>query len=227
MGLPDENRHAVDADEIREQRRLAFHDGQSRQRPDVAKAQDGGPVGDDRDGLADAREIPHRGRILLDGQADARHAGSVDVPQNLLRIDGDAGDGVDLAATMTIEHPIRLAQEARRGQLRNPVIEAAIRLFVHLERQLPHRPALIAPQRGEVLDRQPRLGHHLEHLREAPGLMNRLDDQDLRNLHGAGGSSGAAEGSTQQLANDRVPRPLGQPIQWRHASRGHSFFRGT
>src|SRR2546430_12243072 len=51
-----------------------------------------------------------------------------------------------------IEHPVRLADEARGRQLPDALIQRAVRLLVHLERDLPERTALVASQRGQVLD---------------------------------------------------------------------------
>ena len=122
-------------------------------------------------------------RICLDREAHARHSGRVDVAQHLLRVDGKTRDLTDLAAAMPIEHPIRLADEAGGRQPSDPLIEAAVRLLVHLERDLPERSALLTAQRAQVLDGQAGVGDDLQHLRKAPRLMNRLDEQNLRNLH--------------------------------------------
>ena len=122
-------------------------------------------------------------RVCLDREAHARHSGRVDVAQHLLRVDGKTRDLTDLAAAMPIEHPIRLADEAGGGQPSDPLIEAAVRLLVHLERDLPERSALLTAQRAQVLDGQAGLGDDLQHLRKAARLMNRLDEQDLGYLH--------------------------------------------
>ena len=63
------------------------------------------------------------------------------------------------------------------------VVEAAVRRLVHLERDLPQRPALIAPQGGQMLDGQTRFGDHLQHPGETAGLVHCLDDENFRNLH--------------------------------------------
>ncbi len=183
--LAQQNRHAVDPDQIRKQRRLAFHHRQSGECSDISQAEHRGAVGHDRDGIVDAGEITNRSRIVLDREADSRHTGCVDVPQHLLSVDRDTRDCTDLAAAMTIENAIRLAEKAGRGQLANAVIQAAIRFLVHLQRQLPHCPPLVAAQRGQMLDRQAGIGDDLQHLRQAPGLVDGLDDQNFRNLHTA------------------------------------------
>src|SRR2546430_12647119 len=82
-----------------------------------------------------------------------------------------------------IEHPVRLADEARGRQLPDALIQRAVRLLVHLERDLPERTALVASQRGQVLDGQPRIRDHLQHLDEAAGLVDGLDHENFRDLH--------------------------------------------
>ena len=180
----DQDRHAIEADQVRKQRGLALHDRQSCERTDVAQAQDRRAVGDDGDGAAEGGELQRRLRILLDREAHARHARRVDIAQHLPGVDRQARHGADLAAAMAIEHPVRLADEARRRQLSDPLIQRAVRLLVHLERDLPERAALVAPQRGQVLDGQSRIRDHLQHFGEAPGLVDRLDDENFRDLHG-------------------------------------------
>src|SRR5579864_8602050 len=116
-------------------------------------------------------------RVLLDCKTYAGHPGRVDIPENLQRVDWKARYGLDLAAAMPVEHAVGLTDETGIRQLVDAVVEAAVRLFVHLECDFPQRPALIAAQCGQVLDRQARLGNDEQHTRQAAGLMERLDNQ--------------------------------------------------
>jgi hypothetical protein len=78
---------------------------------------------------------------------------------------------------------IGIADETRIRQLIDAIVEAAIRLFVHLECDFPQRAALVAAQRGQMLDGQAGLGDDEQHARQAAGLVDRLDNQYFRNLH--------------------------------------------
>ena len=183
IGLVEKDRHGVDVDERREKRRLAFHDRQPGERADVAEPEHGRPVGDDRDRVAEARVFESLRGILADREADPRDARRIDVAQDLLGRDRDGRLRADLPAAVPVEHAVRLADEARAGQRVDPAVEAAIRLFVHLQRDFPERAALVAPQRLEVVDRESRFRDHLQHLCEAARLMHGFDHQDLGNLH--------------------------------------------
>ena len=113
----------VDAGELLEQHALAFHDRFGRQRADVAEAEHGGTVGDDRDEVAARGHLGGRGRVaddLLAGVGDAGRVGQrelalghhrlgrhdldlagwctpVVVERSLLEKIGIAGHGVDEA----------------------------------------------------------------------------------------------------------------------------------
>ncbi len=52
--LIEQDRHGMDSDQRREQRRLALHDGQPRERADIAEPEYGRAVGHDRDRVAEA-----------------------------------------------------------------------------------------------------------------------------------------------------------------------------
>ena len=143
----------------------------------------GGAVGDDRHGVIETGEIVRRVRIFLDRKTYAGNTRRVDVPEHLQCVDRNARYGPDLAAAMPVENAIRFTDETGRGQLADPVVEAAVRLLVHLERDFPRGSALIATQRGQVLNGEPRVSNHLEHFRETSRLMNSFDDENLGNLH--------------------------------------------
>ena len=157
--------------------------GRPASRADVTQSQHRGPVGDDGDRVVELGELVGGLRIALDGKAHARNAGRVDVPQNLQGVDRETRYGLDLAAAVAVEHPIRLADEARVRQLVDAIVETAIRLLVHLQRDFPQRSPLVAAQRGQVLDGETRIGDDQQHTGQAAGLVERFDNQNFRNLH--------------------------------------------
>jgi hypothetical protein len=69
--------------------------------------------------------------------------------------------------------------------LPDALIQRAVRFLVHLERDLPERAVLVAPERREVLDGESRIRDHLQHFGEAPGLMEGLDQENFRDFHAA------------------------------------------
>ena len=178
----------MDADQRREERRLALHDGQARERADVAEAEHGRAVGHDGDRAAEARVLPGERRVPVDGEAHARDARRVDVAQHLLGGDRDRRFGPDLAPAVTVEHAVGLADETRDGQRVDAAVQAAVRLLVHLQRDFPQRAALFAAQRLEVVDGESRVRDHLQDPGEAAGLMHGLDDEDLGDLHARHGT---------------------------------------
>ena len=99
---------------------------------------------------------------LLDREAHPRDARCVDIAQHLARVDRQRRHGADLAAAVAVEDAVGLADEARGRQLPDALVERAVGLLVHLERDLPERPALVASQRGELLDGEPRVGDDLK-----------------------------------------------------------------
>ena len=151
--------------------------------PDVAEPEYRRAVGHDRDRIAEARVLVRERGVLLNGEANPGDARRVDVAQHLLRRDRDGRLRAQLSTAVPVEHAVRLADEARDGQRVDAAVEAAIRLLVHLQRDLPERAALLAPQRLQVVDRESRIGDHLQHTREAARLVHGLDDQDLGYLH--------------------------------------------
>jgi len=71
------DREGVEAAELLEQHRLAFHHGQRCFRPDVTEAQHRGAVGHDGDHVLLRGQRPHLLRVVGDRAADTRHAGGV------------------------------------------------------------------------------------------------------------------------------------------------------
>src|SRR5205823_300581 len=79
--------------------------------------------------------------------------------------------------------PSMTGSPASAPMLPSALIQRAVRLLVHLERDLPERTALVASQRGQVLDGQSCIRDHLQHLDEAAGLVDGLDHENFRDLH--------------------------------------------
>ena len=92
----------VDVAESLEQGRLALHDRQGRLGADVAEAEDGGSVGDHRDGVSLDGQAPRLGRVLVDRLAHARDAGRVDAGEVLPGAKGILQLHRDLAADVRL-----------------------------------------------------------------------------------------------------------------------------
>ena len=83
IALVDLDIEGVDAGELLEQDRLAFHDGLGGERTDRAQAEHGGAVADHADEIAARRQIGRLERILGDqlrGRGDAGGVGERQVP---------------------------------------------------------------------------------------------------------------------------------------------------
>ncbi len=113
-------------------------------------------------------------RILLDGETNARHAGRIDVSQDLLRGNRNARAHLDLAAAMPIEHPIGPADEARGGQRVEACAQLFLPAFFDLDGELPERAALFAMQSGEVFEDQSGFGDDVQNAGEAAGDLLRF-----------------------------------------------------
>src|SRR4029077_273766 len=127
----------------------------------------------------------------------------------LAGVDWQRRHGADLAAAVTVEDTIGLADEARVGQLTDALVERAIGFLVHLERDLPERASLVAPQRDQLLDGEPRVCDDLEHLGETARLMDRLDDDDLRDFHTPEGCPKLGRESTAAPPQEIMPLRAG------------------
>ena len=86
-----------------EQHALALHDRHTGLGADVAKAQNGAAVGDDRRGVPAARELIALARVLLDLEARLCNAGRVRKRQVVLRLDRHARHHFDLALPLAVE----------------------------------------------------------------------------------------------------------------------------
>ena len=67
VGRVDLDIEDVDTGELLEEHGLALHHGLTSERPDIAEAQHGGPVADDRDQVAARRQVPRGVRVGDDG----------------------------------------------------------------------------------------------------------------------------------------------------------------
>ncbi len=99
-------RERVDPGELREEHRLAFHDRQRALGADVAEAEHGGTVGDDRHGVAPHREGPCEILVLGDRAADPRDAGGVHEREVVAVADLGAALDLDLPAEVDEERPV-------------------------------------------------------------------------------------------------------------------------
>ena len=179
----DQDRVGRDPGQRGEQCGLALHHRQARDGPDVAETEDRGAVGDDRDRVRPVRVERGLRGVVADREADPRHAGRVDVAQDLLGRDLQRRLHVDLAALVPVEDAVGLADEARMRQRVDLAVELGIRLLVDLDRDFPQRAPLLAAHRLQVLDHELLLRDRFEHARERARLLEGLDQQDLGYLH--------------------------------------------
>ncbi|MDQ1038326.1 hypothetical protein QFZ75_004742 [Streptomyces sp. V3I8] len=99
-------RPRVDAREALEEGRLALHHRQGGLGADVAEAQDGRAVGDDRDGVALDGQAPGVLGVLRDRHAHPGHTGRVDHREVVTVADGVLGRHLDLAAEVHQERTV-------------------------------------------------------------------------------------------------------------------------
>ena len=109
VGGIDFDVESIHVRECFEQHALALHHGLAGQRPDVAQAQYGRAVGDDRHQVAFGGVAVGVERIFFDFQAGSRHAGRVGQRELPLRVVRFGGDHFDLtgAALAVVTQRIR------------------------------------------------------------------------------------------------------------------------
>ena len=91
------DRPGIDAGELLEQHRLAFHHRHRRLGPDVAEPEHGGAVGDDGDGVLLDRQVPRHVAVVGDGLADPGDARRVGHREVVARLDRHFRAHLDLA----------------------------------------------------------------------------------------------------------------------------------
>lgn len=184
IGVVHQDGHAGQSGKLPEQRGLAFHDRQTGQCADVAQAQDGRAVGDDRHRLAQIGVFVGQLGFFTDGQAHACHPGRVDVAQLLQAAHRLAGHHLYFAALVAVEHAVRLAQKTGIGQRVDLFIDPGVGVLVHLQGDFPDRAVLVAAQGVHVLHHQAAIADHGQHLGQTAGLVFGFDEQYLGDFHG-------------------------------------------
>ena len=101
------HRPGVNAAELLEEDRLALHDGESSLRADVAEAEHGRPVGDDRDGVLLHRQRPDLGGVLGDRARNACHARGVGHREVVTGLQRHARRDFQLASEVKQEGSVR------------------------------------------------------------------------------------------------------------------------
>ena len=91
------------------------------------------------------------------------------------------------------------------GRLVDTLVETPVRLLVHLQRDFPQGPALVAADRDQMLDGQAGLGDHLQHFGQASRLVDGLDDQDLGYFHKGADDTSAARARPRPRASVHTP----------------------
>ena len=107
----------VDIREALEQHRLAFHHGLGGERAEVAEAEDGGAVGDDRDEIALHRVVEGLALILGDRQHRHRDAGRIGEREIALRRHRLGGDDFKLPRPALAVEQQRFLVGERRPRL--------------------------------------------------------------------------------------------------------------
>ncbi len=184
-GVPgiDEDGHRGETDERREERRLPLHHRQPGKWPDVAEAQHRRPVGHDGYGVRQVGVEVRPCGIVANRETHACDARRVHVAQDLRRRDRQRRLHADLAAAVTVQNAVGLANETRVRQRVDPPVELRAGRLVDLHRDLPERPSLVAAQRLQVLDHELLVGDHGQDARQRPGPLHGLDQQYLGNFH--------------------------------------------
>ncbi len=100
------DREAVDAGELLEEKRLAFHDGEGALGTDVAQTEHGGAVGDDGHGVLLDRQVVHPLGLGLDRLAHASHPGGVRHREIVAIADREQRQHLDLAALVHGERAV-------------------------------------------------------------------------------------------------------------------------
>ncbi len=204
--------------ELLEEHRLALHHRHRRLGADVAEAEDGGAVGDHRDGVRLDREVEGLGLVLGDVLADAGHAGRVRHREVVAGLQRVLVVLLDLALLVHLEGAIGEAEHAcapggaDRAQDLLPVLGA-----VGVDRELANALALGSRRRGPGRpdERAAGLGDLRRQLAERLLARVELDaDGDAvlsGGSHGAliiGGASSAASPGTN-TGNEGEPKTAG------------------
>ena len=121
VGGVEADREGVDVGEPLEQRRLALHDRQRRERADVAEPEHRGAVGDDGDGVALDRQAAGVLGVLGDRQADPGDARRVDHRQVVTGADRHLGLHRQLAAEVHEERAVGHAADLDALDLAHPL----------------------------------------------------------------------------------------------------------
>ncbi len=94
---------SVDSGEFLEEHAFAFHDRESGEGADVAKAENGGTVGNDGDGTPLEGEGVGEFRFRRDGAARFGYARGIGEREVVAGVDADAGGGFELSADLGVE----------------------------------------------------------------------------------------------------------------------------
>jgi hypothetical protein len=107
----ERDREGIDLRELLEQHRLALHDRHRRLGADVAEAEDGAAVGDDRDGVLLDRVLERLGTVAGDLGADARDPRGVGHREVVAGLQWVLVVLLDLAAAVHLERAVRVVDD--------------------------------------------------------------------------------------------------------------------
>ena len=163
-------RPGVDVAELLEQQRLPLHHRHRRLGADVAEAQHGGAVRDDRDGVLLDRQVPGRIAILVNRHADARHTGRVGHREVVTRLDRHLRLHLDLAPEVHQERavgdPFHLHPVQAANVLDDPVQVIGIG---RVDRDVADLRPLLDPDEVDRPERAPCIADRAGEACEGPG----------------------------------------------------------
>jgi hypothetical protein len=143
------DRKGIDAGELLEEHRLAFHHGEGRLGPDVAEAEDRRAVGDHRHGVLLDRQRERPLAVVANGEADARDARGVGHREVVAGADRDLVLDLDLPAEVQQEGPVGDVDHAHAGKPAEPIHDLlAVLAVARLDREIAYDP--VAARLDEV-----------------------------------------------------------------------------
>ena len=178
VGRRQAQRPGVDPAELLEQDRLALHHGQRRLRADVAEAEHGRAVGDDRDRVLLDGQVPDLLGVGRDRLADARDAGRVGHREVVAGLQRRLGSDLELAAEVEQERPVGdvldLDPVSRADRLDDPL---DVRLVVGEHGDVAHLLAALDPDQVDRAEQPAGLADRARQPRERSRLVVEVDAQ--------------------------------------------------
>jgi hypothetical protein len=206
------HRPGVNAAELLEEDRLAFHDRQGSLGADVAEPEHGRPVADDGDRVLLDRQGPHLRRVLRNRRGHATHTRRVGDREVVSRLERGSRHHLELAAEVREERAVGDVLHLDPVHVAHCGKDAVdLRRVRRQERHVPHLVSAADP-------------HEVDRAEEAPGVTDRLrqggerarvvleSDGHRRAERGRGVKGGVpvrAQGTSKALEDAVVDEPVG------------------